>query len=434
MALTQILRATTVACLILGSAAEAQQTVTLPEAIRRAQLVDPAVVQAAGAVRNSGVGVKAAYSSFLPSVSTSAGFGTSFSDGPSRVDPITGEILEGGTTSTSLSLGASASYDLFTGFRRGNEISSARAGRAQADAALEYERSQNRLRTTQAFVSALQAGELVKVRIESIRRAEEQFRIAVAKLATRATTVADSLQATVNLNQARLQLVNDERQKTASEAALARAIGEPGQVQALLDSSLVAVTPIRDTAALFAEAMVRAPQVLRTAAAEDAARADVGAAKSQYFPSLNLSARTSFAGGGNNDYQLFNNRSLDLGLSFPIFNRFQRELQISQRRSSYETAQAQTADARRQVGATLTTQLAALRAAEQRITTTQATLDAARALVLVQLERYRIGSLDIDLLSRAQETLNNAESDAVRARFDYVLAKAEIEAVIGRPL
>ncbi len=125
---------------------------------------------------------------------------------------------------------------------------------------------------------------------------------------------------------------------------------------------------------------------------------------------------------------------MGLGLSFPLFNRFQRELQISQRRSSHETAKAQTADARRLVAASLTTQLAALGAAEERITTTQANLDAARALVRVQLERYRIGSLDIDLLSRAQETLNNAESEAVRARFDYVLAKAEIEAVIGRTL
>lgn len=417
-----------------ASPAQAPPAVTLTEALRRAELVDPQVVQATGVLRNSGVGVKAAYSSFLPSLGTSASLGTSFSDGPARVDPTTGEILQGGTTSTGLSFGASASYDLFTGFRRGNEISSARAARSQAEAALEYERAQNRLRTTQAFVNALQANELVKVRVESIRRAEEQFRIAVAKLATRATTVADSLQATVNLNQARLQLVNDERQRIASEAALARAIGSPDRVEAVQDSSLVTVIAIRDTAALLAEALGQAPQVLRATAAEDAARADVGAARAQYLPTVNLQASTSFSGSGSNDYQLFNRRGVDVGLSFPIFNRFQRELQISQRRTNHETARAQTADARRQVGATLTTQLAALRAAEQRMTTTQATLEAARALVLVQLERYRIGSLDIDLLSRAQETLNNAESDAVRARFDYVLAKAEIEAVIGRPL
>ncbi|MDX2060546.1 MAG: TolC family protein [Gemmatimonadales bacterium] len=421
-------------CALATPLAAQPRAITLAEALRRAEAVDPQVVQAQGTVRDRGVGVRAAYSSFLPDLRTSANWNTSFSDGPSRVDPVTGEVLAGGVSSTGLNLGANASYDLFTGFRRGKDIASARAQRAQAAAGLEYERAQNRLRTTQAFVNALQAGELVKVRLESIRRAEEQFRIAIAKLATRAATVADSLQATVNLNQARLQLASEQSQLARNEAALARAVGETGRVRAEQDSSLLRVTAIVDTTALMAEATNQAPQVLRVAAAEDAARADVGAAKSQYFPSLNLTANTSFAGSAGNDYQLFNSRGLGLGMSFPLFNRFQRELQISQRRSSYETAKAQTADARRLVAASLTTQLAALRAAEERITTTQANLDAARALVRVQLERYRIGSLDIDLLSRAQETLNNAESEAVRARFDYVLAKAEIEAVIGRTL
>ena len=227
---------------------------------------------------------------------------------------------------------------------------------------------------------------------------------------------------------------SDQSQLARSEAALARAIGDMGRVAAEPDSSIGTIAHIADTTALFAEAVQRAPQVLRVAAAEDAAKADLGAAKSQYFPSLNLNANTSFAGSKTSDYSLFNSRGLGLGLNFPLFNRFQRELAISQRRSNYETATAQTGDVRRLVAASLTSQLAALAAAEERINTTQDNLTASRALVLVQLERYRIGSLDIDLLSRAQETLNNAESDAVRARFDYALAKAEIEAVIGRPL
>jgi outer membrane protein TolC len=34
----------------------------------------------------------------------------------------------------------------------------------------------------------------------------------------------------------------------------------------------------------------------------------------------------------------------------------------------------------------------------------------------------------------SQETLAQAEVDAVNARFDYLRAKAQIEALIGRPL
>lgn len=418
-----------------GLSALAQtRSIGLPDALRRAEAVDPQVTQAHGAVRNTGAGVRSAFGNFLPSLSTSANFSNSFSEGESRVDPVTGEVISGSNSSTGLNVGASASYDLFTGFRRGKDLSAARAQQAAALAAYDYERAQNRLRTTRTFVDALQSAALVAVRRESIRRAEEQFRIAAAKLATRAVSIADSLQASVNVAQARLQLIADERQLASAEASLARAVGEAGRVTAADDTALVRIVTITDTLALIAEATNRAPEVLRVEAAERAARASFGATKAQYFPSLNLSASTQFAGNRANDYTLFNSRSLGLGLSWQLFNRFQREQQVARGRSDLETATIQTADTRRRLAADMLGRIASLRAAEERIRIAQSNVETLRILVRVHLERYRIGSLENDVLSRAQEQLNNAESDAVRARFDYVLAKAEIEALIGRSM
>lgn len=416
------------------STAHAQgRAVTLDEALRRAEAVDPQVVQAQGAVRNAGASVRAAYGSYLPTFSTGANFSNSFSGGQSRLDPITNEVIsDSSTSSTGINFGATASYDLFTGFRRGKDISSAKAQRASAEAALDFERAQNRLRTTRVFVEALQSAALVAVRRGSIRRAEEQFRIAAAKLATRSVTIADSLQAAVNVAQARLQLIADERQLATSEAALARAVGEMGRIAAADDTTLARIVAIADTAALVAEATARAPEVLRVAAAEDAARARLGATKSQYFPSLNLQASTQYAGNQAKDYQFFNSRSVGLGFNWQLFNRFQRELQVARDRSDIETATTQTADTRHRVAADMLGKIAGLRAAEERIRVTQTTVETLRALVRVDLERYRIGGIDNDPLSRAQDQLNSAESEAVRARFDYLVAKAEIEAIVGR--
>ena len=430
----RLLFAVTTGVLSASSGLAQARSVTLTEALRRAESVDPQVTRAQGEVRNAGAGVKSAYGGYLPSLQTSANFSNSTSAGESRVDPVTGEVITGNVSSTGLNFGAGASYDLFTGFRRGKDITAAKAQRASAEAALDYERAQNRLRTTRAFVDAIQSATLVGVRRESIRRAEEQFRIAAAKLATRAVSIADSLQAAVNVSQARLQLIADERQLASAEAALARTVGETGRVSATEDSSLSTLIAIADTAALIAEATNRAPEVLRTDAAERAARAALGATKAQYFPSLNLSANSQFAGNKANDYQFFNSRSLGLGLSWQIFNRFQREQQVARGRSDVETAITQTADTRRRLAADMLGRIASLRAAEERIQISQANVETLRALVRVHLERYRIGSIENDVLSRAQEQLNNAESDAVRARFDYVLAKAEIEALIGRTL
>ena len=81
------------ACLtaLAGPVAAQQRSITLREAIGLAAQHAPNVVQAAGSVRSAGAGVRAAWGSFLPDLRGSATYGTSFSEGPSRTDPITGQ-------------------------------------------------------------------------------------------------------------------------------------------------------------------------------------------------------------------------------------------------------------------------------------------------------------------------------------------------------
>jgi outer membrane protein TolC len=290
------------------------------------------------------------------------------------------------------------------------------------------------LQTTSQFLLALQSADLVRVRQEAIRRAEEKLAIANAKLATRAATIADSLQAVVDVTRARIQLLSEERNLTEAEAGLARFIGMDGRVSAVSDSSLFRMTPIADTAQLMAEAMDRSPAVLRADARVRSARASLSIVRSSYLPTVTLSGNTSFSGSNQNKYTLFNYRSVNLGLSWQLFNGFGRERDVVQRQTALDAAQSTAADTRRQIGSTLTTQLAGLRTAEQRMALTAQSLEAARASARVQTERYRLGSIGIVELNAAQDALSNAESEAVAARFDYLRAKAQIESILGRTL
>jgi outer membrane protein TolC len=411
-----------------------QSAVTLAEALQLAERNAPNVVQAQGGVRSAGAGMRAAWGEFLPNLNSSANYGTSFSAGPSRTDPITGEVISGNTSSSSLSLGGSASLNLFTGFRRGADLSAARAGRTEADASLAFERAQAALVTTDQFFLALQSADLVRVRQEAIRRAEEKLAIANAKLATRAATIADSLQAVVDVTRARIQLLSEERNLTEAEAGLARFIGVDGRVSAVSDSSLFRVAPVADTAELMAEAMDRSPSVLRAEARVRSARASHTIVRSTYLPTVTLSGNTAFSGSDASHYNLFNSRGVNLGLSWQLFNGFGRERDVVQRQAALDAAESTAADARRQIGAALTTQLSALRTALERMTLTAQSLDAARASARVQTERYRLGSIGIVELNAAQDALSNAESESVAARFDYLRAKAQIEAILGRTL
>jgi outer membrane protein TolC len=121
-------------------------------------------------------------------------------------------------------------------------------------------------------------------------------------------------------------------------------------------------------------------------------------------------------------------------LRWPIFDRFQREQTIVNRLSSADAAEATAADTRRQTQAAVTTQAAALEAARVRIAISRTSVEAATEDLRVVQERYRVGAATILDVLTSQSALAQAEVDAVNARFDYLKAKAQIEALIGRHL
>ncbi len=422
-------------CCALPRALPAQQrSLTLAEAIQLAVKADPSVVQAEGTARTAGASVRSTWGEFLPRITSSANYGKTYSGLPSHVDPVTGQVISGSITSGSLSFGGNASIDLFTGFRRGADLAAARANVSDADASLADLRAQSALKTSTQFIQTLQSADLVRAQQDAIRRAEDKLAIANAKLATRAATIADSLGAVVDVARARATLLTQQRSLTEAEATLARLVGLDGRVSATSDSSLFTITPIADTTALMAEALSRSPTVLRAEARVRASRANVGIYRSAYWPALTLSGNASLNGSSTADYNLNSTRGFSLGVSWSLFNGFQRERNLVQASAGLDAAVATAADARHGIAASLTTQLAALGIAEERIRLTTQSLDAARASARVQTERYRLGSIGIVELNQALDALSAAEQDAINAKYEYLRAKAQIEAILGRRL
>ena len=411
-----------------------QRVITLAEAIRRAERVQPDVIRAAADVRTAGARRRSAWGSYLPSLSASSSASDFFSEGASRIDPVTGLLTSGNSTNRSLSTSLSASVDLFTGFRRGAEMRAARANEDAADASLIDARFQQALTTTNQFLDALAAAQLLRVRETSVRRAEEQLKTSVAKLRAGSATRSDSLRSLVTLGNARLDQLTTQTDLAAAEANLARLIGETGRVRAADDSAFYQVISALDTQALRVEAESKSPRVQSAAANASAAQATVRASRSTYWPSLTLSANTGWNGSRANDYDLLNQRQVSLALRWNIFDGFDRELTIVQREADLDVAEATASDARRAVQADLELRLAQLDAARARIEITRTSVAAATEDLRVQQERYRLGASTIVDVLTSQEALNQAEVDVVNARFDYLRAKAELEALIGRNL
>jgi outer membrane protein TolC len=411
-----------------------QRVVTLDEARRLASQIEPGVVTAQGAVRNAEAQVRSAKGAYLPTLNVSSSGASVFTEGPPRINSSTGEVVGGNTTQKNVGMGLNGSLDLFTGFRRGADSRTAKATRDASQAGLADARYEAILNVTTQYFLTLAAQQLVRVREASVQRANEQLQISVAKLQAGSATRSDSLRSVVTLGNTRLDLVNAQADVAATQAELARQIGQDGRVAAADDSSFYVVNTSVDTAALHEEVVASSPKVQSADAAASAARAFLKSSQAAYWPTVTLSGATNWTGTSNRDYQLFNQRQLAIGLNWNLFNRFVREQTIDNRISAVDAAEATAADTRRQVGSSLTAELAQLDAAALKIQITQTSVAAAQEDLRVVGERYRLGAATILDVLTSQEALTQAQVDAVTARFEYVRAKAQIEALIGRDL
>jgi outer membrane protein len=192
-----------------------------------------------------------------------------------------------------------------------------------------------------------------------------------------------------------------------------------------------------DSAELAALAK-RGPAVKQAQANVDAAEESRKAAKSTYLPTLSASYARTGSGtdrrfGLGNDPFSYNGR-LSFQLTYPVFNNFQREEQVVRARVAEINAQVTLRDTQLAAQENLTQYIGALRSASQRVAVQVASVAAAEEDVRVQQQRYNIGaSTFLDLIT-SQAALAQAQQALIQARYDYRIARAQLEALIGREL
>lgn len=403
------------------------RTVTLQEAIDLAVRNNPSVIQARGNIRIAEAGRREYYGQWLPTINGTSSASTNSS---SRFDPTTQRSVSG--NSTSYSAGLSASYTIFDGFRRNANGRTTRANIEAAEATLVTQRFDIILQTKQAYFNAVAADELVTVAHARIERAQGQLKIAREKLDAGTAIRSDTLRSFVELGNARLQELNAVTQRETATANLARIIGADTPIRVRTGQTVLNVALALDTLSLRAEALAASPNVQQSEASARAADADVSSSRAGYFPSLTASYQQNWAGAQVSN--LRNTWSARVSLSWPIFNGFTREMGVTRSSINRDIAYAQLEDARRLVNAQFTQFLAALESARLRIEIATASRAAGEEDLRVQQERYRLGASTIVDVLTSQEGLAQAEVDLVQARLDYQVARAQLEALLGREL
>lgn len=397
--------------------------------------VSPAVAASKATVSSARAGRMLVTGEYIPSlgVASSVGRGTTVqgANGVTNGVPVPSTLRPLGDLFGS---GISAAVPVFTGGRRGAERRSANALQVAADAGLNATQYDVRLATKQAYFNVLRAGELVDVATAQVAQAERAMHDADSRLRAGTTTRSDLLRARVALATARNALATVSSERTASKFSLARSIGSDTPVAAapVPDDDSLPLPVSRDSLVMNA---VRAAPAARAAAANaQSADAAIGAARAQYLP-------TVLASGG---YGWLEQRSVNphpvggwtvqMGVSYPLFNGFQRQAAVTRAEAQAVAAHSAAIDAERGVRADAVRSYDDASVAAQRIGFARDAVDAAREDLRVQELRYRAGASTFLDEVTSQVNLAQAETSLVQARYDYQIARATLERVLGREL
>ena len=426
---------TALVCAVLVPSVQAQNAaapdtlrLTLEEAIERALEHDPAVVAASGAVRSARSGQRVAAGAFLPSLSAST---TTSRTSSERFNPQTGTSVTG--SSTSLNAGLSSSLALDLGGGQIADRRSATANRRSAEATLEEQRYSSSLAAEITFYEVLRADELTRVGELRLARAIEGRESSERRLEAGVATRSDVLRSRLEESDARLQLASARADRRAAAHALGRIVGVDGPVGAIPPERPVP-RPLELAAPALVELATQTPGVRAAEAQAAAAEATVRSARSDYLPVLNLQGGTDWFNDEVSFADANDSWTVRAGLSWPLFNGFRREDALTRAHVTAATARAEAADARRFARAEVERLLAALALAEEALALAQESVEVAREDLEVQEQRYRVGASTILDRVTSQLALAEAEAAVVEARFDYEVARAELEALVGRSL
>jgi multidrug efflux pump len=408
-----------------GLQQQAIPTVTLRDARTRANAIDPVAVAGRSQADAAAWARRAAWADLLtPTVTLGANY-TRFSEPFFNFG--TGNITPNATSAT-----VEASY-LLLGQGRFTTLGFTGATLRQAQAQEIADRYLSELTTDGTYYAVLASDELSRVANDQLRRAEEQFTIARARVLAGSALSTDSLQLLLEVMRARYQVLRTDSALAVARLALGKRVGSTGPVTAApMDSAPPAVLPL--TLAEAIEALRNnGPDVLAARAAEERAASALWNQRERYIPDVRLSATS-----GAYDEEFFPNATkrsqVSITASFPLWDAARRETAVSLAKANHATASA-IADERERASAERMTE------AWNGFVTAQGGLQLATTAVVVANENYRIqearyreGATTILDMRAAQVSVGEAAASLVQARYNARLSLAFIEALLGRRL
>ena len=386
--------------------------------------------------------VNTAKNSRLPDLSASASESFSFGRG------LTAQNTYSNTNTSSTSFNLSSSVPLFTGYRIPRTLEMQKLNLEAATADLEKAKNDIRMQVAQAYVQILYNLELCEVANRQIEIDSMHVHRLTEMMKNGKASGTEVAQQEASLAQSRLtatQADNDYRLSLLSLTQLLELPSPEGfTISREVNQELwneVHTLPSPDV--IYQEALIIKPEIQAEQSRLASSAKNIDIAKSAKLPSLSLSGglgtnyyKTSGLPGDKFFKQLNNNFSQFLGLSLnvPIFNRFETRNNIKNAQLSQYNQQLQLDNVKKNLYKEIQQAYYNAVTSEAKYQSSEQAKRSQEEAFRLMSAKYEYGKANITEFNEAKNNLMKAESDLVRAKYEYLYQNALIDFYRGKDL
>ncbi len=320
---------------------------------------------------------------------------------------------------------------LITDFGRTNNlVASSRLRALAAQQNVRATREDVLLQVDRAYFNALKAQAVLRVAEETVKERQVVADQVAALAKSKLKSDLDLSFARVNLEEAKLLLVQAQNDLQASFAALSEALGYSDERTFQLQDVPMPPPPPTDLAPLVTEAFRQRPELIGQQFNEQASQKFARAQRDLWFPSV-----TMLASAGVTPYREVpltdHYAAAGININIPIFN---GHLFGAERAEAEFRAQAESQNLRDlQDRIARDVRVAWLNAhtAFQRVGLTQQLLEQANLALDLARARYQLGLGSIVELSQAQLNQTQAEIEQASAKYDYEIESSTLRYQLG---
>ncbi|MCX7909913.1 MAG: TolC family protein [Ignavibacteria bacterium] len=416
---------------------------SLQECLSIAREKNPQIKIVESQISTAGAEITSAFGNFLPSASFNMGYTRQLNVESGQKINIGGQtIVVGKIEPNSYNMGLSLSYNLFDGFSREAQYSSAKENLNSVYSKYSYTLQEIELNVYKTYINVLRAKKILGARKQDLEVASKELERIKAKYQAGSLPYSNVLSQEAELANKEILIIQAENDLKNAKAMLLVSMGLNPELDIDVNESDVKTNFSDEEVKKFRNELGNFEELVRMALAKrydvialdqqiTSSRANLTVARSGYFPSLTAYGGWSWA---NNEFRKFSElgRSfVGLSLRIPIFENFKSNYQIELAKAQLLQLEMQKLQLEQNIRNQIIQSLNNLEAAEKQLVATKKSLESAQKNYESATERYRVGSIGIVDYVYANNLLMNAKINYINAEYNYFLAQKEIQFAIG---